>query len=390
MMLRSDAASQEGVVGMVDSADLKRYRQNLQDEVDGAAMYLALAGIEEEPSLVELYQRLAATEQRHGNLWREKLSEAGADPGDPKVSKRARVLIWLSRRMGTSVLVSTIAKDEKSGQFMYDDQPETAGTSLRADERSHARIMATLAEDNPTTMTGPVLAKLEGRHSAVGGNALRAAVLGANDGLVSNLALVMGIAGATNDRSAVLLAGLAGLLAGAISMALGEWISVQSSRELYEKQLATERMEIETFPDEEAEELKLIYQAKGIPSDQAAEMAASVMVDTQRALETMAREELGIDPDDLGGSPWEAAIASFFLFALGAILPVLPFFFTTGPQAIAMSALLSGFGLFGLGAAISLLTGKNVWWSGFRQTLFGLAAAAVTFGVGTLVGVTVT
>jgi VIT1/CCC1 family predicted Fe2+/Mn2+ transporter len=199
----------------------------------------------------------------------------------------------------------------------------------------------------------------------------------------------MGIAGATSDRAAVLLAGLAGLLAGAISMALGEWISVQSSRELYEKQLETERMEIEAFPDEEAEELKLIYQAKGIPSDQAAEMAASVMADTHRALETMAREELGIDPENLGGSPWEAAITSFFLFAFGAILPVLPFFFTTGPQAIAISALLSGLGLFGLGAAISLLTGKNVWWSGFRQTFFGLAAAVVTFGVGTLLGVTV-
>jgi len=374
---------------MADGTDIRRYRQNLQDEVDGAAMYQALAEMESEPSLVELYERLAATEQRHGNLWREKLAEAGEDPGEPKPSKRAKVLIWLSRKMGTGVLVSTIAKDERVAQFMYDDQPETDGTSLRADERSHARIMATLAEDNPTTMTGPVLAKLEGRHSAVGGNALRAAVLGANDGLVSNLALVMGIAGATNDRAAVLLAGLAGLLAGAISMALGEWISVQSSRELHEKQLATERMEIEAFPDEEAEELKLIYQAKGIPPDQAEEMAVSVMADTQLALETMAREELGIDPDDLGGSPWEAAIVSFFLFSIGAILPVIPFFFTSGPSAIAISALLSGLGLFGLGASISLLTGKNVWWSGFRQTLFGLAAAVVTFGVGTLLGVTV-
>jgi len=374
---------------MADAPDIKRYRQNLQDEVDGSAMYRALAEIEGEPSLVELYERLAATEERHGALWRDKLVEAGVDPGKPKVSKRAKVLIWLAGRMGTGVLVSSIAKDERKGQFMYDDQAEADGTSLRADERSHARLMATLAEDNPTTMTGPVLARLEGRHSAVGGNALRAAVLGANDGLVSNLALVMGIAGATNDRTAVLLAGLAGLLAGAISMALGEWISVQSSRELYEHQLETERAEIEAFPDEEAEELKLIYQAKGIPSDQAAEMAASVMSDTERALETMAREELGIDPDDLGGSPWEAATASFFLFAIGAILPVIPFFFTTGPAAIAISSALSGIGLFALGAAISLLTGKNVWWSGFRQTLFGLAAAAVTFGVGTLLGVSV-
>jgi VIT1/CCC1 family predicted Fe2+/Mn2+ transporter/rubrerythrin len=374
---------------MADAKDIERYRENLQDEIDGAAMYRALAEMEEEPALVELYQRLAATEERHGDLWRGKLQEVGADPGDPGVTRRARILIWLASKMGTGVLVSTIAQQERAGQFMYDDQPETEGTTLRADERSHARILTTLAEDNPTTMTGPVLARLEGRHSAVGGNALRAAVLGANDGLVSNLALVMAIAGASNDRTAVLIAGLAGLLAGAISMALGEWISVQSSRELNERQIATERSEIEEFPEEEAEELALIYQAKGIPPDQAAELAASVMQDTERALDTMAREELGIDPDDLGGSAWEAAITSFILFAIGALIPVFPFFFTSGVPAIALSLVFSGLGLFGLGAAISLMTGRNVWWSGFRQAIFGLVAAAITFGIGSLLGVAV-
>ncbi|VAW06758.1 hypothetical protein MNBD_ACTINO01-1659 [hydrothermal vent metagenome] len=374
---------------MASQADVARYRENLQDEVDGAAMYRALAGMEEEPALVKLYERLAATEERHAELWRGKLAEAGEEPGDRGVSRRARILIWLASKMGTGVLVSTIAQQERAGQFMYDDQPETEGTTLRADERSHARILSTLAEDNPTTMTGPVLARLEGRHSAVGGNALRAAVLGANDGLVSNLALVMAIAGASSSRTAVLIAGLAGLLAGAISMALGEWISVQSSRELNQRQLDTERSEIEEFPEEEAEELALIYQAKGIPPEQAAELAASVMQDAERALDTMAREELGIDPDDLGGSPWEAAITSFFLFAIGAILPVLPFFFTSGLPAISMSLLFSGLGLFGLGAAISLMTGRNVWWSGSRQTLFGLIAAAITFGIGSLLGVAV-
>lgn len=374
---------------MATAEDIERYRANLQDEIDGAAMYRALAAMEEEPALIELYERLAGTEERHAELWRGRLRESGEVVGDPSVTRRARILIWLASKMGTGVLVSTIAQQERAGQFMYDDQPETEGTTLRADERSHARILSTLAADNPTTMTGPVLARLEGRHSAVGGNALRAAVLGANDGLVSNLALVMAIAGASSSRTAVLIAGLAGLLAGAISMALGEWISVQSSRELNQRQLDTERSEIEEFPEEEAEELALIYQAKGIPPEQAAELAASVMQDAERALDTMAREELGIDPDDLGGSPWEAAITSFFLFAIGAILPVLPFFFTSGFPAISMSLLFSGLGLFGLGAAISLMTGRNVWWSGSRQTIFGLVAAAVTFGIGSLLGVAV-
>ncbi|NOX22079.1 MAG: rubrerythrin family protein [Actinobacteria bacterium] len=352
-------------------------------------MYRALADMESDPSLAELYRRLAATEERHGNLWRDRLLEAGEDPGGMAVSRRARILIWLARRMGSGVLVSTIARDEQTGQFMYDDQSETEGTSLRADERSHARLMAVLAQDNPIAVTGPMLARLEGRHSAIGGNALRAAVLGANDGLVSNLALVMGIAGATSDRTTVLLAGLAGLLAGAISMALGEWISVQSSRELYERQIATEQSEIEEFPEEEAAELALIYQAKGVPAEQAAALAAAVMADPVKALDTLSREELGIDPDDLGGSPWEAAISSFFLFALGAILPVLPYFFTSGATVIAASLLLSGIGLLALGAAISLITGKSTIRSAVRQAAFGIAAAGVTYAIGSLLGVAV-
>ncbi len=374
---------------MPTSDDLDRYRGNLQDEIDGAAMYRALADMESEPSLAELYRRLAATEERHGNLWRDRLLEAGEDPGGMAVSRRVRILIWLARRMGSGVLVSTIARDEQTGQFMYDDQSETEGTSLRADERSHARLMAVLAQDNPIAVTGPMLARLEGRHSAIGGNALRAAVLGANDGLVSNLALVMGIAGATSDRTTVLLAGLAGLLAGAISMALGEWISVQSSRELYERQIATEQSEIEEFPEEEAAELALIYQAKGVPAEQAAALAAAVMADPVKALDTLSREELGIDPDDLGGSPWEAAISSFFLFAFGAILPVLPYFFTSGATVIAASLLLSGIGLLALGAAISLITGKSTTRSAVRQAAFGIAAAGVTYAIGSLLGVAV-
>ncbi|VAW07298.1 Uncharacterized membrane protein [hydrothermal vent metagenome] len=374
---------------MSTSDDLDRYRGNLQDEIDGAAMYRALAEMESEPSLAELYRRLAATEERHGDLWRDRLLEAGEDPGGMAVSRRVRILIWLARRMGSGVLVSTIARDEQTGQFMYDDQSETEGTSLRADERSHARLMAVLAQDNPIAVTGPMLARLEGRHSAIGGNALRAAVLGANDGLVSNLALVMGIAGATSDRTTVLLAGLAGLLAGAISMALGEWISVQSSRELYERQIATEQSEIEEFPEEEAAELALIYQAKGVPAEQAAALAAAVMADPVKALDTLSREELGIDPDDLGGSPWEAAMSSFFLFALGAILPVLPYFFTSGATVIAASLLLSGIGLLALGAAISLITGKSTIRSAVRQAAFGIAAAGVTYAIGSLLGVAV-
>jgi VIT1/CCC1 family predicted Fe2+/Mn2+ transporter len=236
-------------------------------------------------------------------------------------------------------------------------------------------------------LEGGALAQLEGRHRAAGGNALRAAVLGANDGLVSNLSLVMGVAGAELSGTSILITGLAGLLAGACSMALGEWLSVQSSRELYRHQISIETEEIITAPAEEAEELALIYQARGLDEAQARQMAAQIMSNQENAVETLVREELGVDPESLGGSAWEAAITSFILFAVGAIIPVIPFIFLSGLMAVVVSVMLSTIGLFVIGAAITLFTGRTVLFSGGRQVIFGLAAAALTYGVGRLVGV---
>lgn len=376
------------VVSARDSASqVDRYRENLQDEADGAAMYAALAEMEPDEYIAEVYRRLAATETRHASLWLEKLHAGGAADEMPRPSWRSRTLIWLAGRFGSRLLTTTLAEQEQAGQFMYDDQPEAAGTTLPADERSHARILSTLLDTGQAGMPGPALARFEGRHSAVGGNSLRAAVLGANDGLVSNMALIMGVAGASSSNSAVLVAGFAGLLAGAISMALGEWLSVKSSRELYERQIAVERAEIETIPEEETEELALIYQAKGMSAEQAQTLAAQIMQDPGTALDTLAREELGIDPDDAGGSPWAAATASFFLFTLGAIVPVAPFLVFSGQAAIVSSLVVSGLALFLVGAAITLVTGSSVWRSGLRQMAFGLTAAAITFGIGTLLGV---
>jgi VIT1/CCC1 family predicted Fe2+/Mn2+ transporter len=234
-----------------------------------------------------------------------------------------------------------------------------------------------------------VVAQIEGRHRAASGNALRAAVLGANDGLLSNFSLVMGVAGADLAGRAVLVAGIAGLLAGAGSMALGEWISVQSSRELYQRQIAIEAVELAEAPEEEEEELALIYQAKGVPEAEARALAARLLGDRTAALDALAREELGIDPAELGGSPWVAAGTSFVLFALGAIVPVLPFVFLSGLAAVAVSVAASALALLGIGAAITLLTGRSALYSGDRQVLFGLAAAALTWGVGHAIGVAV-
>lgn len=269
---------------------------------------------------------------------------------------------------------------------MYDDQPEAAGTSLADDERSHARLLHGITGG----ASGAMLARFEGRHRGMSGNALRAAVLGANDGLVSNFSLVMGVAGASSAGDAVVIAGVAGLLAGSLSMALGEWLSVQSSRELYANQIAIEREELVAFPEEEEEELRLIYEAKGFDPVDARRLAHRVLSgDPQVALDTMAREELGIDPDELGGSAWTAAITSFVLFALGALVPLLPFLLTDGIGAIVVSAALSGLALFVLGAAITLMTGRHPITAGVRQLTFGLAAAGITYAIGFVLGTTV-
>jgi VIT1/CCC1 family predicted Fe2+/Mn2+ transporter len=197
----------------------------------------------------------------------------------------------------------------------------------------------------------------------------------------------MGVSGAALSAHAILITGLAGLLAGACSMAMGEWLSVGTARESYQRQIDVEAEELQQAPEEEAEELALIYQAKGLAKAEAEALAQRLIGDKATALDTLAREELGIDPDELGGSPWTAAATSFFLFAIGAIFPVAPFFFVAGTAATAASLAASGAALFVIGAGTSLFTGRGVLVSGARQLLIGFAAAGVTYGIGRLIGV---
>jgi VIT1/CCC1 family predicted Fe2+/Mn2+ transporter len=336
------------------------------------------------PEVAEVYQRLAATEEAHAAVWREKLRQLGDVGPDPGPSTRVRLLGWLAQRFGAGAVLSGIVAAETGDGHAYAGQPDA--TALARDERSHARVLRHLVAAGRGGLGGEELARLEGRHRAAGGNALRAAVLGANDGLVSNFSLIMGVAGAELAAGTILLTGVAGLLAGAISMALGEWLSVQSSRELYENQLRIEREELERAPEEEEAELALIYQAKGLTPADAGALAARLVADPNSAIDALAREELGIDPEGLGGSAWVAALTSFALFALGAVVPVAPYLVTGGPAAVAASVALSGLALFGIGAGTTLFTGRGALFSGGRQLLFGLAAAAVTYGAGRLVG----
>lgn len=370
---------------MVDIDALPRFRSNLQSEVDGVAVYTALAESESDPHLAEVFRRLAAVEQAHGAFWRKRIEAQGAHFA-PSPSRRARLLAWLARRFGPSLVLPAIAAGETVGRTVYDRQPEAQGSGLSADERSHARLMQVAAGRGG--LAGPMLALLEGRHRS-GGNALRAAVMGANDGLVSNMSLVMGVAGAAAGERTLLLTGLAGLVAGAFSMAMGEWLSVTSSRELYQSQIAVEAEELRAIPDEEREELILIYQAKGIDEPQARALADKLLSNPSAALDTLAREELGIDPDALGGSAWGAAASSFLLFSAGAIVPVVPFMLLSGHAALIVSLAASAAALTLIGIGTSLFTGRRMLFSALRQLTFGLAAAGLTYGAGALLGVSV-
>ena len=219
--------------------------------------------------------------------------------------------------------------------------------------------------------------------------ALRAAIFGLNDGLVSNLSLIMGVAGASVQNRFVILAGVAGLMAGAFSMAAGEYISMKVQRELFERLLHLEAHELATEPEEEHEELRRIYEARGYPPDLARRVTDVVMQDPKVALETHAREELGLDPDQLG-SPLGAALSSFLTFSVGAVVPLMSFLFTSGGTAVLIAIAASGVALFAAGAALSILTGRSVWVSGLRMLLVAAVAASVTFGVGKLLHVSTT
>jgi VIT1/CCC1 family predicted Fe2+/Mn2+ transporter len=359
--------------------------KNLQTEVDASYLYEILAANETDPTVANVLHQMSLIEQSHAAAFLLKQSSKGITKLPPP-SFRAKALHKIGKVFGYDYVLGVLMDTEKSISNAVINAKNKSNIPLAGSETNHVKIIRSLLE-NEAKVTGGNLAKFESRHRSVGGNALRAAVLGGNDGLVSNFSLVMGIAGATTGGTGVLLAGVAGLLAGALSMALGEWISVKSSQELYENQMQLEMDELETNPAGEEKELALIYMAKGIPQEQAHEMAAEIMLNTAHAHDIMVKEELGINPEELKGSAMEAAVYSFILFAIGAVIPVLPFMFTSGNTAIIISVASSAIGLFLIGSAITLFTGKSIWFSGLRQVIFGLMAAAITFGIGKLIGV---
>jgi VIT1/CCC1 family predicted Fe2+/Mn2+ transporter len=360
--------------------------KNIQTEVDASFLYNLLAENESDENVAAVFKQMSEIEMSHAIAFAAKHALAEADL--PKPSGRAKTLRFIGKLFGYDYVLGVLLDTEKSISNAVVSVRSKSKTPASISDTAHVTILKNILNNNKN-ISGTNLARFEKRHRSVGGNALRAAVLGGNDGLVSNFSLVMGIAGATSGQTEVLLTGLAGLLAGALSMALGEWISVKSSQELFENQMQLEMDELETNPEGEEKELVLIYISKGIPEDQAKAIAKDIMSNKDHAHQVLVKEELGINPEDLKGSAMEAAITSFLLFGIGAIIPVIPFFFFDGYLSIILSAVFSAIGLFGIGAAITLFTGKSVWFSGMRQVIFGLIAAAITFGIGRLIGVSI-
>ncbi len=370
---------------MADSENIARLQRNLRDELDSAALYRSLADLEADPVRADLFRQLASSEADHAEIWRSKLLAAGVVDTGHGPSLRTRTLAFLARHLGVGFVLPSIASAEVADQNKYAGQADA--TALSGDERGHAAVVRTLVAKGPTT--GADIAKAEQWHRGASGNELRAAVLGANDGLVSNFCLIMGVAGAGVANREILLTGFAGLVAGACSMALGEWLSVTNARELARTQMDREAEEIEQTPESERRELALIYQAKGLARAQAETFATEIMKDKDKALDTLAREELGIDPAELGGNPWSAAGVSFGLFSAGACFPVAPFLWSSGPVAMASCVALSAFALAAIGVTTSLFNGRSAAFSAGRQVVIGCIAAAATYGAGRLLGVSI-
>ena len=402
--------------------DTAQSLENLKLERDAIQLYDALASIERDPRRAEAFRTIAGNERRHAEIWATRLGDLGVavhPPGSPRF--RIRVIVAIARVFGTHAVRDLVLALEGDEEDVYNAQAAPEVEAIAADEREHVEIWKRLSGERradlekvdatasaaaratiaagatghsaaPAGVSGPgEIAARERWHRAGRSGTLRAVIFGVSDGLVSNLALVMGVAGANaaiNGANFVLLAGVAGLLAGAFSMAAGEYISMQSQRELFERQIALERAELEAMPDEEEAELASVYRSKGFTADEATTIAHRMFSDPAHALDTLIREELGLDPEELG-SPWGAAFGSFVAFAVGAVVPVVPYLLTSSSAAFPAAFGASLMALFLVGAGVSLLTGRSLLFSGARQVAIGAAAAGITYFVGNLIGVSV-
>lgn len=352
--------------------------RNWRLEREAHVIHLALARAARDPDLSELFLRIAAAEARHAERWHAELIRLGRAPEPFVPSRPARLAGFLLRRFGLRAALPFVEVMERRELARYRALGGVA-EPLAAEERGHAALVARARRSLRATGEWAVAAGRSGT--------LRAAVFGANDGLVSNLALVVGVAAAGVGSRIVILAGVAGLLAGAFSMGAGEYVSMRVQRELLEHLLAVEAAEVALFPEEGRRRIAGVYARRGLPPEEAEQIAARVMERPEAALEVRARELVGVAPDELG-SPLGAGVASFLTFSMGAVVPVVPFLVASRGVALVAALASSGLALFLAGSALAFLTGQRVLVRGVRMLLIGEAASACTYAIGRLLGVT--
>jgi VIT1/CCC1 family predicted Fe2+/Mn2+ transporter len=360
--------------------------QNLLDERDGAALYDGLARLEKDPARARSFRELADGERRHAAVWERKLQKEGVELPSPRPSPRIRVLLWLAHRLGTGAVLPMVQEGEAGDADKYAAQGGDAAP-LAAEEREHQQVLAGLGRGQPVEARAAIAVR-ERWHRGGRGGALRAAIFGMNDGLISNLSLVVGVAGAGAESHQLVVTGLAGLLAGSFSMAAGEFTSVASQRDVLRRQVELEKRELADAPEEEAAELALIFKQKGLSTEQATRTAAELMKNPEHALDTLVREELGLDPGDLG-SPWTAAGSSLVMFAVGAVIPIVPLLFLQGPAAVLAASGAAALVLTAVGGLVGFISGTPVWKSAGRMVGLAALAAGVTWLVGRAFGATI-
>ena len=361
--------------------------QNLQDERDGAALYEGLAKLEKNPERARSFAELGHGERRHAEVWQRKLAAAGAAVPPDRPSSRIRTLLFIASRLGTDAVIPYIVANEAGDADKYAKQGGVDATPMAEEERAHQQVLTGLGGDRPLEARAAIATR-EGWHRGGRGGSLRAAIFGVNDGLLSNLSLVLGVAGSGAEGHTLVVTGFAGLLAGAFSMAVGEYTSVASQRDVLARQVELERRELAEAPQEETAELALIFQQKGLSADHAARTAAELLKNPEHALDTLVREELGLDPDDLG-SPWAAAGSSFATFSVGAVIPVVPFLFLQGTTAALVAAGAAFAVLAGVGGLVGFLAGTPAWKSAARMVGLAALAGGATWIVGRLFGAAV-
>lgn len=353
---------------------------HLADEADAAFLYRVLADAEKDAARAEIYRQLAAVEDRHTQVWLRLLAEQGHEMVVPTPSGRARLMAWLGRKLGPGFLLPALLEEEgKEVKGYLQLHRESSGGAADA-----ALLLARESKQHADRLAGLAGRGAEPWHKTGAGGILRNIVYGFNDGLTANFGLLAGMVGAQTGTIAashtVVIAGLAGMVADALSMGSSGYLAAKSEREVHEHEIAMEREEIRLMPELEAEELRLVYQAKGMPAAQARDVAAAVMADPDRALEEQVREELGFG--EYGASPMKEGWITGTATAVGAFIPVAPLLVSTGPAAVWTSFGISMLSHFGVGAARSLFTGRGVFRSGFDMFLVGLGVA----GVGYLIG----